>query len=135
MSPPSMSSQRWPSSMPTSSMRSNSRRVKRLRRSESAAGGTGRIAADMVLFYLPSPSRSSPPQECRGFRRPRPSHTRLANEIDGNLVGNNAHHKAEIEQFLRGFRNHIAGIDRVMVDVHADELLRQTRLHIARKLQ
>ena len=42
--------------------------------------------------------------------------------------------ETHVQQLLRGFWNYFAGVHREVIDVHADELLRQVRFHVAREL-
>src|ERR1051325_6759740 len=58
----------------------------------------------------------------------------LAHEFDLHAIGNIARFEAEIQQFLRGPGDDIAGIERVVIDIHSDKFFRETRLHVAGEL-
>src|SRR5436305_2556960 len=59
---------------------------------------------------------------------------RLANEFHFHAPGDEPGFETQIEQFLRGLANLAAGVQRVMVDIHADEFFGQAGLQVAREL-
>jgi hypothetical protein len=59
----------------------------------------------------------------------------LPYELDFDTLWNQSGFVTQIEEFLRSFRYDVAAIDRVVIHVHTDELVRHAGVHVSGELQ